>query len=179
VTRINGAVPGSAVLSLNLQTSAASDGLVERIQFLPTGFVAGGSAPAVRFDREALELALEAAQSITTRLVVDLQRELRQAAEASTPPVAFSVTPPALIVHQRIVQLPLETPVFLSYSSGMLLIEAPELKLHGAGETVSEAITEMSEHLEGLVDHYRNLGPDKLTLGGQRIKEKLLGLPGL
>ena len=73
----------------------------------------------------------------------------------------------------------LDTPFLLRYSSGLLLLEAPDFELHGAGETISEAISEMSEHLEGLVEHYRKLGSDKLTPGGQRIKEKLLSLPGL
>ena len=77
------------------------------------------------------------------------------------------------------VQLPLDTPVFLRLGEGLFLIEAPELKLHGAGETISDAIDEMSEHLEGLVEHYRALRPDQLTSGGQRIKDRLLGIPGL
>jgi hypothetical protein len=172
-------VAGSAVVSLNLQTSAASDGFIDGLIFPSVGSMSGGPTDDVHFDREALDLALEAVQSFTIGLVDDLQRELRKAAESSSPPVAFSVIPPALTVHDRIVQLPLETPVVLSYSSGLLLLEAPELKLHGAGETVSEAIREMSDHLEGLVDHYRGLSAEKLTRGGQRIKDKLLSLPGL
>ncbi|MCI4326014.1 MAG: hypothetical protein L3K16_00005 [Thermoplasmata archaeon] len=133
----------------------------------------------IRFDSKALALALEAAQSITTGLVEDLQREIRDLADSSSSPVAFDVTPPALRVHDKVVQLPLDTPFLLRYSSGLLLLEAPDFKLHGAGETISEAISEMSEHLEALVEHYRKLGSDKLTPGGQRITEKLLSLPGL
>lgn len=166
-------------VGLSLQSAAASDGLIERFRFGPIPPTKGGSVPVVTFSREALDLALHAAQSLAMGLVEDLQRELRKEAEALSPPLAFSVTPPALKVHDSIVQLPGDIRVFLRYSEGLLVLDAPELKIHGSGETVSEAIEEMSEHLEGLVDHYRNLGPDKLTPGGQRVKAKLLSLPGL
>ncbi len=134
----------------------------------------------MQFDPAALNLALEAITSITNGLVDDLKREMRAAAETISPPIEFRVTPPALRVHDRDVQLPPESPVLLRLAEGgLFLIEAPDLKLHGAGETISDAIQEMSEHLEGLVDHYSTLGPEELTSGGQRIKAKLLGLRGL
>lgn len=169
----------AATVGLNLQASGASDGITDRFRFGLTQPGMAGTAGQMRFDPSALDLALEAVRTVRSGLVEDLKRELRREAASIDPPIEFRVTPPSLRVHDRLVQLPLDTPVLLRFGSQTFLIEAPDLKLHGEGETISDAIQEMSDHFEGLVDHYRSLRPEQLTPGGQRIRDTLLGVRGL
>lgn len=167
----------TAAMGLSLQGVGAVDGMVDRFSFPPANQRRGTPGPVAAFDPAALALSLDCVRSFTSAVVDEVQRELRASAESQA--LVFQVESPTLRAGSRLVRLPESTLVTLRYASGGFLIEAPEFKLHGAGETVSEAFDEMSDHFEGLVEHYRNLRPDQLTPGGQRFKDKLLSLPGL